>query len=123
MNRQTRPSELTGAAIADLDIYLVRVLHHSAKGQTCYWIERDDAEANRASTVSDIASAQIDDVVTVIKFNAATFSCEDVTKEIAREVMAMALEANGDVPRYLMDFVEGALGCGTVATAERELVA
>lgn len=119
MNRQTRPSELTGSAIADCDVYLIEC---RSKDGSLYFPERDSARTNRADTICDIHEGQEENVVGVICFNTATFSSADVTEEIARDVLAVALADNSRVPDRLMAFIEGVLGCATVATAERELV-
>lgn len=120
MNRQVSPTSLTGLPLADVDVYLVRASIVAQGRRSYYWAERDESRANRADTIADICNAQIDDVAQVIKFNAATFSSEDVTEEIAREVMAADLDNRQGISEHLYEFLSNTLGFSVVHAAIRE---
>lgn len=70
-------------AITDRMIYLVTVAHKGGN----YLPERDVSDLDRATTVKDIATGQIEDLVQVIEVNVAEHTSRDVTEDIARDVM------------------------------------
>jgi hypothetical protein len=78
-----RSGEPPMPAITDRMIYLCSVAHQSGD----YLPERDVADLDRASTIKDIATGQIDDLVQVIECNPVEGTCRDVTGDIARDVV------------------------------------
>lgn len=77
----------------------------SSKSGT-YVRERDVADTDRKTTVADIASGEIEDMVQVLELNPVEGTCRDVTEDIAREVMTVwANEAEPLLDRQF-DFVE-----------------
>lgn len=95
--------------IADHMTYIVVCSH---KGDS-YLPERDVADTDRKTTVADIASGELSDVIQIIEFNPAEHSSRDVTEDIAWEVSAIWREGGEPLSDWRRDFVEQ--HCGMVA--------
>lgn len=67
--------------------------------------ERDVARMNRNDTIADIASGEIENVVSVFAMNVVEGWSEDVSEEIAMEI-AERDAAPADMLRTVRDFVE-----------------
>ena len=121
MNRQTRPSQLTGTAIGhDADMYLVEC---RTRDGSVVFAERDTERSSRKDTLADIHGGQIENVTRVYAFNTFEGWSRDVSEDFARDLLAAELSDNSTVGNLNIGFIEWHLGCATVATAERELVA
>jgi hypothetical protein len=90
--------------------------------QTIYLVLNDFGQLGRAyceasedrcdleTTISDLMSGQYDNPVRIVAFNAAERWSEDVSRDIAREIMRRVGLAGDEMPSSLHDFVEGHLG-------------
>lgn len=86
-----------------------------------YSTERTLCNDDRAAVVRDIASGQIDNVLSVFEFNPAEqWSC-DISEDIARDVLRYCFDEDGEIAPVCIDFVESELGCAVVAEAMREV--
>lgn len=71
-----------------------------------YVRERDVADTDRKTTVADISSGEIEDVVQVLEVNPVEGTCRDVTEDIAREVMTAWANDAEPLLDWQFDFVE-----------------
>ena len=67
-----------------------------------------DSQADRSTVVADLLSGQYRRPLRVVAFNTAEGQERDVTAEIAREVLARAVELDRELPAAVRDFVERA---------------
>jgi len=72
--------------------------------------ETDPERADLETTISDLLSGQFDNPVEVVAFNAAEHWAEDVSEDIAREIMRRMGLAGEELPESLADFVDQHLG-------------
>jgi len=72
--------------------------------------ETDLGEADLETTISDLMSGQYGDPVRVVAFNTAERWSEDVSEDVAREIMRRLDLAGGALPSSLAAFVESHLG-------------
>lgn len=118
MNRQTRPSQLTGTALAhDAEVFLIEADVIRDGKREPYFAERDSAQTGRADTIADIVAGQVENVRRVYCFNPFEGWSRDVSEDMARDVLACALHEGGTIQRDLREFLEQHLGCDCVATA------
>ena len=94
----------------------------NGKDQTIYLALNDFGELGRAyceasedrsdleTTISDLISGQYDNLVRVVAFNTAERWSEDVSEDIAREIMRRLTLAGDDLPSSLEGFVDSHLG-------------
>ena len=105
------------------DMHFVKTIWFSApvmgrRQKHVTFVERDEANMNRASTIKDIMDGQIEDVVQVICLS-EDGRWQDVTQEIAQDIVdRLDCEPTGD----LFDFLESTLGCQVMADLHREMV-
>jgi hypothetical protein len=87
------------------------------------WVERDPKSNGKASTLCDIKTGQIENVRRVLSVDLDINWSEDVSEDIARELLAM-FAADGEMPAgSVLDFIEGAIGCEALADFSREMEA
>lgn len=96
------------------------VFGHRPKHVT--FVERDEADMNWETTISDIRSGQIEGVVQVIKFNEQDRTCEDVTKEAAQAIIDGCADGAEYPTGGVFDFCEEILGCRVMAELHREMM-
>jgi hypothetical protein len=120
MNQHTSFSALTGATSLDCDMYLIEC---RTRDGSVVFAERDAERTGRKDTLADIHAGQVDDVTRVYAFNPVEGWSRDVSEDFARDLLAAELADNSTVSPHIINFIEWHLGCATVATAERELVA
>jgi hypothetical protein len=89
-------------AITDQMTYIVICASESGP----YVRERDVSDMGRKTTVADIASGQIEDVVQVLECNPVEHLCSDVTKDIAKDVMTVWAREAQPLRDWQFDFVE-----------------
>jgi len=82
-------------------IYFVQVQGKSGR----YWLERDPASMDFNSTVEDIASGQIEDLVKVLEVDDEV-AAWDVTAKIARAVMTKWAHEGEPLTHAQYSFVE-----------------
>src|ERR1035438_4137257 len=90
--------------------------------QTVYLVLKDGGKLGRAyceasedrsdleTTISDLISGQYDNPVRVVAFNTAERWSEDVSRDIAREILRRVGLAGDALPSSLEDFVDQHLG-------------
>jgi hypothetical protein len=95
------PLRTAGRFNADLAHDAILVQHDGVR----YFAERDLADAcDRATTIRDIATGQVEGVVRVYAFNPVEHTADDVTEEIA---IAIANAAGSEpITAGLRDFIE-----------------
>jgi len=71
-----------------------------------YVRERDVADTDRRTTVADIASGEIEDVVQILELNPVEGTCRDVTEDIARDVMTAWADDAEPLLCWQYEFVE-----------------
>ena len=97
--------------IADQITYIVICSHTSGP----YVRERNVSETDRKTTIADIASGELDDVVQVIAFNPVEHTCDDVTSEIMGEAAFEIIkdthydDLNDWQRAFVADYAQGAL--------------
>ena len=102
------------------DLYFIKTIWFSApvmghREKHITFVERDESEMDRASTVKAIVDGQITDVVSVHCASDGRF--QDVTQEIAQDILdRLDYEPTGD----LFDFLESTFGCRVMADLARE---
>jgi hypothetical protein len=74
------------------------------------YCETSDERADLETTISDLISGQYDNPVRVVAFNTAERWCEDVSEDIAREIMRRVGLAGDALPSSLEAFVDSHLG-------------
>ncbi len=67
--------------------------------------ETDPAEADLATVVADLLSGQYRHPLRVVAFNTTEGWARDVTSDIAREVLARAIEVDDNLPPHVRDFM------------------
>jgi len=72
--------------------------------------ETDVERADLETTVTDLMAAEYSDPVRVVSFNTAERWSEDVSEDIAREILRRVDLAGGELPPSLEGFVERHLG-------------
>jgi hypothetical protein len=94
----------------------------NGKDQTIYLVLNDFGQLGRAyceasedrsdleTTISDLISGQYDNPVRVVAFNTAERWSEDVSRDIAREILRRVGLAGDALPSSLEDFVDQHLG-------------
>ncbi len=88
--------------ISDRMIYLVT----AASKDGDYLVERHTSDLDRATTIKDIASGEIEDLVQVLECNPVEGTCRDVTSDIARGVMDIWAIEGGELEDWQLDFIE-----------------
>lgn len=88
----------------DMMRYIVIADHRSG----AFLPERDLCNLDRKTTVQDIATGQIEDVMHVIEWNAAEKTSRDVTDDIMREAAESILDKHRyiDLNDWQRDFVD-----------------
>ena len=89
--------------IQDRMIYLPIV---RAKDGTLYTAEREVSDMGRMTTVADIASGQIENLVQVLECNPLEGICHDITESIARSVMNVWAASGEPLSDWKREFVE-----------------
>lgn len=82
-----------------------------------YFAELCPATKTLAAVVDDIATGQIEHVLSVFKWNAIEHSAEDISHDVASIILiGCLLENNGFIAsdHVAMPFMEEHLGCSTV---------
>jgi hypothetical protein len=74
------------------------------------YCEASEDRADQETTISDLISGQHDSPVRVVAFNAAEGWSEDVSEDIAREIMRRLSVAGHELPSSLEGFVDQHLG-------------
>jgi hypothetical protein len=74
------------------------------------YCEASEDRSDLETTISDLIAGQYDNPVRVIAFNAADRWSEDVSEDIAREIMRRLGIAGDELPSSLESFVDGNLG-------------
>jgi hypothetical protein len=89
----------------DRMIYIVILDHRSG----AFLPERNLADLDRKTTVQDIATGQIEDVIAVHEYNPIERTSRDVTDDIMREAAELILEKHcyRDLNDWQRDFVDG----------------
>lgn len=87
-------------------LYIVTCSH---KGEL-YVPERNVCDMTSKETLRDIASGELDDVVSVIVFNPVEHVCDDVTKEFANAVMNLWARSGEPLTGRQRDFIEQHIG-------------
>jgi hypothetical protein len=94
----------------------------NGKDQTVYLVLNDFGELGWAyceasedrsdleTTISDLISGQYDNPVRVVAFNTGERWSEDVSEDVAREIMRRLGVAGNELPSSLEAFVDGHLG-------------
>jgi hypothetical protein len=72
--------------------------------------ETDVAEADLETTINDLMSGQYSDPVRVVAFNTVEHWSEDVSEDVAREIMRRLDLAGDAVPSSIAVFVDSHLG-------------
>lgn len=85
-----------------------------------YFAELGIDRTSEASVTEDIASGQIEHVEAVYQFNPVEGTCRDISEDVARTVLGIHLDDDGEVGAGVIEFLEDHLGCRTVAEAQRE---
>ncbi len=88
--------------ISDRMIYLVT----AASKDGDYLVERHTSDLDRATTIKDIASGEIEDLVQVLECNPVEGICRDVTTDIAREVMEVWANNGEPISNRQKNFIE-----------------
>ena len=88
--------------ISDRMIYLVTT--YSKDGN--YLVERRLSDLDRKTTIKDIASGEIEDLVQVLECNPVEGICRDVTTDIAREVMDVWANNGEPISNRQKNFIE-----------------
>jgi hypothetical protein len=112
------PSAKSAAAQLPI-LYFVECAHHTG----AFFPEINSADTSKWQVIADIASAQHERVLSVTMVDRTNKRCEDVSVEIAREVLNQVLDERGEVPMWCEDFLEKHLGVQTVALAQFEAAA
>ena len=92
--------------IQDRMIYLVLVAHPGG----AYMPERNETDLDRATTVKDIATAQLEGVTQVLECNPVEGTCRDVTEDIARDVMQVWADQAEPLAYWQRVFLESHIG-------------
>jgi len=88
--------------ISDRMIYLVTVAYEDGD----YVSPRPLSDLDRATTIKDIASGEIEDLVQVLECNPVEGICRDVTTDIAREVMDVWANNGEPISNRQKNFIE-----------------
>ena len=88
--------------ITDQMVYMVTV----ASKDGDYVAQRPLSDLDRKTTIQDIASGEIEDLVQVLECNPAERICNDVTSDIAREVMEVWADKGEPLADWQYVFVE-----------------
>lgn len=96
-------------------IYLVTVAHLGGD----YMSERNVSDLDRVSTVNDLASGQLEGLVSVLECNAAEGICHDVTEDIARDVSTIWADAGEPLSDWQVEFIEVHLGLNAASSFRR----
>jgi hypothetical protein len=108
MRRNCTPSIVPSGASGDYQtIYLV-VNNFGHLGTA--FTETDVEQADLETVITDLMSGQYSDPVRVISFNTAEHWAEDVSEDVAREIMRRLDLAGGALPSSLAAFVDGHVG-------------
>ena len=99
------------------EIYLIECAAIVNGRPHTWFAERDCDRLLKQNTIDDIAGRQIENVVRVYAANVEENSFQDVTQEIAQDIIdQLDHEPTGD----LFDFLESTLGCRAMAELGRE---
>jgi hypothetical protein len=74
------------------------------------YCEASEDRSDLKTTISDLISGQYDNPVRVVAFNTGESWSEDVSEDIAREIMRRLGLAGGELPSSLEGFVKRHLG-------------
>jgi hypothetical protein len=74
------------------------------------YCETNPERADLETTIADLLSGQYDNAVRVVAFNTAERWAEDVSDDVAREIMRRIGLAGDELPESLAEFVELHLG-------------
>jgi hypothetical protein len=74
------------------------------------YLETDPEQADLETVISDMISGQFSDPVRVVAFNTVERWAEDVSQDIAREIMRRLDLAGNEMPSSLRAFVERHVG-------------
>lgn len=107
------------------ETYLVRFKAsdpHATNRHGAGWYEADDDRTNRRDVVGDITGGQYADAVESVVELTPEGSWSDVTEDIAREVLAEAIDRFADsgyveLPNWLEEWLDEQLDWGAVAQA------
>jgi hypothetical protein len=107
---------MTKSTKFDVDFCTVLCLH---KGEL-YFAERVGTGATERRIADDIASGQIENACAVFQFNPGEGHSREISDDVARTVLNIVLDDDGDIPEHVVDFLETHIGCRAVAEIARE---
>ena len=95
--------------VPEYDVTVHIVLDDFSKRGRVYR-ETDEAAADLATVVDDILSGQYNAPSRIVAFNTAEGWARDVTEDVAREVLARAVEQDQPMPPSVRAFIERVTG-------------
>ena len=88
----------------DQDVYLVLDDFGGRGGRA--WPETDELRTDREIVITDLMTGQYSNPVRVVAFNTAEGWSQDMSEEIADELLRWYAEHDTEVPPSLQDFIE-----------------
>jgi len=101
---------------ADETIYLVVDSFEDRSGVHEVEVERSDIE----TIIADLMAGQFNDPVRVVAFNTLEHWSEDVSKDIAREILSRGDIEGVEVPEHIRDFVASHADPAEACFSDRE---